>query len=85
MNESLNKNISCYAEFMCKRYIVIGKNLLRLRKARGLSQVALAEKAGVNRRYYQDLEASVRTPTVMVASKLRKALRCDWNELLKGL
>jgi transcriptional regulator with XRE-family HTH domain len=64
---------------------MIGRNLHRLRKAKGWSQVDLAERANINRRYYQDLEASRRTPTVAVAMRLRKALRCEWNDLLKGL
>jgi len=64
---------------------MIGNNLLRLRKASGLSQVALAERAKINRRYYQSLEASMSSPTVEIAARLKKALRCEWNELLKGL
>jgi len=69
----------------CNVYAMIGKNLLRLRKASGLSQVALSERAKINRRYYQELEASERNPTVRVAAKLRKVLKCKWDDILKGL
>jgi len=44
----------------------------------------LAEKAGISARYVQDLEAGLYTPTIFVADTLRKALACDWSDLLAG-
>jgi len=64
---------------------MIGNNLWRLRAASGLSQQALAEKAKIDRRYYQDLEASKACPSVAVAAKLKKAFGCEWDDLLNGL
>jgi len=31
------------------------------------------------------VEAGSSQPTIAVAARLRKALRCSWNELMKGI
>ena len=62
----------------------LGRNLARLRTAAGLTQEHLAEKAGISTRYVQDLEAGLYAPTIFVADALRKALSCEWSDLLKG-
>ena len=62
-----------------------GNNVNRLRTARSLTQEALAEKADVSRRYLQEIESGTKLPTVPVLARLRLALDCPWDELLKGL
>jgi transcriptional regulator with XRE-family HTH domain len=57
----------------------------RLRAARSFTQEALAEKADVSRRYLQEIESGTKLPTVPVLARLRKALDCTWDDLLKGL
>ncbi len=64
---------------------MLGKNLKKIRKQKGLTQAKLAELANVNRRYYQEIEACRKNPTVVVTARLRKALKCDWLEVLKGI
>jgi transcriptional regulator with XRE-family HTH domain len=64
---------------------VFGKNVNRLRMAGALTQEALAEKADLSRRYLQEIEGGTKSPTVPMLSKLRRALDCSWDELLKGL
>lgn len=64
---------------------MFGKNLRRLRLQKGLTQAKVAELADINRRYYQEVEASRKNPTIGVAARLRKALKVEWVELLKGL
>ena len=41
----------------------LAANLRRLRQAKGLSQEAFADEAGIHRTYVSDLERSARNPT----------------------
>lgn len=62
-----------------------GKNVNRLRTAASLTQEALAEKADLSRRFVQEIESGAKFPTVPGLSRLRRALACSWDELLKGV
>ena len=62
----------------------LGRNLARLRTAKGLTQEQLSENARISTRYVQDLEAGLYAPTIFIADALRKALGCEWSDLLKG-
>ena len=64
---------------------VFGKNVNRLRTASALTQEALAEKADLSRRFLQEIESGAKSPTVPMLAKLRQALGCTWDDLLKGL
>jgi transcriptional regulator with XRE-family HTH domain len=57
--------------------------LKRVRKAKGLSQYALAKEAGVSREYIRKLEAGEYDPTVGMVQKLAKALGVPVTELLE--
>lgn len=48
--------------------------LARVRRARGLTQVELAERAGVSREAISFIERGVNTPTLRLALKLALAL-----------
>jgi transcriptional regulator with XRE-family HTH domain len=61
-----------------------GKNLFELRKGLRLTQARLAEMADVEWKYIQWLEYGRSWPSLPVLSRLKSALKCDWNELLKG-
>ena len=50
-----------------------------------LTQEQLAEKADISRRYLQQIEAGEMNPTINVATRLGKALRCSWNRLCEGI
>ncbi|MFZ4775850.1 MAG: helix-turn-helix domain-containing protein [Terrimicrobiaceae bacterium] len=63
----------------------LGQNLRRIRTKKGLTQAKLAELADINRRYYQEIEACRKNPTVVVTARLRKALKADWLDVLKGV
>ena len=64
----------------------LGRNVLRLREQRNLTQEQLAEVAGVSWRYLQELEAGKGTnPSLNVLCGLKVALDCSWNELLTGM
>ncbi len=64
---------------------MFGNNLRRIRAQRGMTQVKVAELAGIHRRYYQDLEACSKTPSVTIAARLQRALKADWFDLTKDL
>jgi len=64
---------------------MFGNNLKRIRAQRGMTQGQVSELAKIHKRYYQDLEACLKTPSVAIAARLQRALQCDWPDLTKGL
>ena len=68
----------------CPHRTRFGKNVVRLRERRKLTQEELAEKAGVSARYLQSIEAGEYFPTLPTLARLKSALRCDWNDLFGG-
>jgi transcriptional regulator with XRE-family HTH domain len=54
-----------------------------LRADRGLTQEALAKKAGISREYLARLEAGQHDPPLSMLVKLAKALKVKVGELLK--
>jgi transcriptional regulator with XRE-family HTH domain len=61
---------------------IFGRNLARLRNVAALTQERLAEKASVHPRYVQKLESGKAHPSLVVLARLKKALGCEWNDLL---
>jgi transcriptional regulator with XRE-family HTH domain len=57
--------------------------LKTLRRARGMSQEALAERAGISRTYLARLETARQDPTLSTLEKLAKALKVPIEKLLK--
>jgi len=68
----------------CPLRTQFGKNVLRLRRERGLTQEALAEKVGLSTRYTQSIEAGEYFPALPTLAKLREALGASWEELFRG-
>ena len=62
---------------------VFGKRVRELRKERGLSQVELATKVGIDRSYMGFLERGERNPSLEVIAKIAEALNVTPDELLK--
>lgn len=58
-------------------------NLQRLRDKRGMTQQALADKAGLSREYIVRIEAGRQDPTVGTLEKIAKALKVKLVELVK--
>lgn len=56
---------------------LLGENVRRLRKERGLSQEELAFQAGMKRSYLSDLERGTRNPTVRAMGRLADALKIE--------
>jgi transcriptional regulator with XRE-family HTH domain len=57
-------------------------NMKRLRKARGWSQEALADEAGLDRTYISGIERRVKNPTITVVERVASALKCELGALL---
>jgi HTH-type transcriptional repressor of puuD len=53
----------------------MAKRLRELRDERGLSQRALAEKAGISREYLSRLETGRQDPTLSTLEKIARALK----------
>ena len=66
-------------------HVLLGRSLVRLRMERGMTQETLAEKADISHRYLQSLEAGQKQPSINVVVQLRTALKCSWDDLLKGM
>lgn len=61
------------------------RNLRAAREKAGLSQEALAERAGMHRNAVALLETGKRDPRVSTVAKLAKALGVPASDLLKGI
>ena len=59
-----------------------GANVRRERVEAGLTQERLAEKADLNIRTLQCIEAGELNILVTTAMRIQKALGCDWNKLM---
>lgn len=61
----------------------MGRNIRRLREAKGLSQEQFADEAGIHRTYVSDLERGSRNPTIRVVERVASALGVTASEILK--
>ena len=62
-----------------------GRNVNRLRAAKGLTQEKLAEKASLSARYVQSIEAGEYFPSLPALVKLKSTLKVSWDEMFAGL
>ena len=62
---------------------LVGRNAARLRDAAGLTQEALAERAGMSQQYISDLERGKRNPTVVTLYEPAQALGVGPVELVR--
>lgn len=63
---------------------LVGRNLRRLRLALGISQEELAYRAGIDRVYMSELERGRRNPSLLVLTRLAKALGVTLNDLVSA-
>ena len=61
----------------------IGKTIIRLRKQRGFSQEALANEAGIDRRYMSDLENGKRNLSLDVLNRLAAVFGVSLSTLIQ--
>ncbi|XHR28746.1 MAG: helix-turn-helix domain-containing protein [Chthoniobacteraceae bacterium] len=62
-----------------------GRNISRLRLERSLTQNRLCELAEIDRSYLQRIEKGQFQPTLPVILRLKRALDCSWDMLMKGV
>jgi transcriptional regulator with XRE-family HTH domain len=62
-----------------------GHSVAKHRRAKGLTQEALAEKADLDRTYLSDIERGVRNPGIKNVILIAKALGVSASDLLKGV
>lgn len=62
---------------------LLGANIRKARKAKGISQEELALEAGMKRSYVSDLERGTRNPSVRAVGRLAAALDVEPGDLLK--
>ncbi len=60
----------------------LGRNVRKLREARGWSQEDYADRAGIHRTYVSDIERGRRNPTISVIEKLAGPLEIEPGVLL---
>jgi transcriptional regulator with XRE-family HTH domain len=65
-----------------RELVPLGDRLRDLRKKRDWTQEELAEHAGVDPRFYQDVEAGKADIGVKYLAKIYRALGKDWNETM---
>lgn len=66
-------------------YTQLGKRIIYLRKQKKMSQLDLSIESGINKNYISDLERGRRNPSLMILSRLSKALGCPMSVLLQGI
>ena len=62
-----------------------GKNVRTIRESKGLTQVALAEKANVHRTYLCDVERGTRNISIQIIVRLATALGTTAAELCRDI
>ena len=62
---------------------LVGRNISRLRKERGLAQERVAELAGISQQYLSGLERGRRNPTIGMLFAIARAIDADPAELIR--
>ena len=61
----------------------LGKNMKKIRLAKGMSQGDICRTLGVDRAYISNVESGNKNPTLSTITKIAKALEVSVDELLK--
>lgn len=61
---------------------LVGRNVARLRREKGLTQEEVAERSGFSQQYLSSLERGQRNPTVITLYELAQALGVSHVELV---
>lgn len=62
---------------------LVGRNVRKFRKERGLSQEGLAFESGIHRTYISGVERGIRNPTVVILEEIANALDVPVSWLLE--
>ena len=69
-------------QIISKQLKIFGANMRRHRVEQGMTQEKLAELADLNIRTIQKIEAGQTNILITTATRIQKALACDWNKLM---
>ena len=61
---------------------IFGQNVYRLRMEKGLTQECFSARAGISRTHLQMIESAKTVASIEVVEKIKKLLRCSWDDLL---
>nr|WP_047576997.1 helix-turn-helix transcriptional regulator [Methylobacterium sp. ZNC0032] len=62
---------------------VVGRNVARIRRARGMTQEDVARVSGFSQQYLSGLESGTRNPTIKTLSELAQALGVGFWDLVR--
>jgi transcriptional regulator with XRE-family HTH domain len=63
---------------------LVGRNVARLRREKGVTQEALAVRSGFSQQYLSDLERGKRNPSIVTIYELAQALGVDHLDLVRS-
>lgn len=61
----------------------IGTNIRRIREEKGISQVSLAEQAGISQAMLCQIERGTKNPSLQIGVELARLLDCQVETLLQ--
>ena len=65
--------------------VTLGENVRQLRKAKGLSQEALADMSGLHRTYIGGIERGERNVSIANIIRIAQALNVEVSQIVKGI
>ncbi len=63
---------------------LVGRNVARLRREKGVTQEALAVRSGFSQQYLSDLERGKRNPSIVTIYELAQALGVDHMDIVRS-
>ena len=63
----------------------VGENIRRIREERNMRQAELAEQVGVTQAMICQIEKGIKTPSILVAAEIAKALECKTDDFLEAV
>ncbi len=64
---------------------LVGRNIARIRRERGLTQEEVEERSGFSQQYLSGLEQGQRNPTIVTLYEIAQALDAGVLDLLAGV
>lgn len=61
----------------------VSRNILRIRREKGLSQEDISDLADIHQTYLSGVEGGKRNPSILVLERIAKALKVDISEFFE--
>nr|DAW56624.1 MAG TPA: helix-turn-helix domain protein [Bacteriophage sp.] len=62
----------------------VGENIRRIREKKGLSQVYVADQAGISQAMLSQIEKGIKNPSLQIGKEISDVLGCDLESLLEN-